>query len=419
MSQKSLGLGTTVGISLMAGIGLAAITMVTHTQPAQACGGFFCNGGGGGGPTPVVQAAERVIFEQRADGKVRAYVQIRYDQVGGPPIGFSWIIPVTGVPEVGIAEAATFDQLDAATAPQFRFINNASPVASGGSGGCGSSTGDFASASGARSFGAEGVMDVDGVTVWGTSRVGNYETATISGERTEDLLEWLELNGYDIPEAASEIIGEYVEEGHLFVAFKYDPIGPGTGTLDPVVLTYEGDKPCVPIRITSIASTPILDIMVMAFGNRRSATEGGFATTEPDYDAIRPDFTMGTNTTYAVEVLRSIEDAGGRAFVTEYAAPTEEVSGVSDREAQALLDRNAFVTRFYTRLTPEAMTVDPEFIFPGGDAVARLHVIDITPRTASASASTGALRFAMAPFALGSATLAFLWRRRRRQQAAV
>lgn len=387
---------------------LAAGTWAVVPEPAEACGGFFCNGGGAG-PTPVVQAAERVIFEQRADGTVRAYVQIRYDQQGGPPIGFSWIIPVMDVPEVGIAEAATFDQLDTATAPQFRFISNAAPVASGGGGGGCSGSSSLAG----RSAGDEGgTMDVEGVMVWESARVGEYETATIGGDTAEQLLEWLDLNGYDIPAEAGDILGEYVAEGHLFVAFKYAPIGAGSGTLDPVVLTYRGEKPCVPLRITAIASTPVLDVMVLAFGPRRAMPEGSYLLTEPAYAAIRPDFSMATQTTYGTEVMRAIDAAGGRAFVTEYAAPSDSLGGLTDLEAQALVARNPYVTRFYTRLTPEAMTVDPEFVFPGGEDVARLHVIDITPPMARAGATTSPLRWAAGPGVLALAGLALLFRRR-------
>ncbi len=380
---------------------------------AEACGGFFCNGGGGTGPQPVVQAAERVIFEKDADGTIRAYVQIRYD--GNAPVGFSWVIPVLGLPEVGIADASTFDALDGATNPQFRFINRAavSPSSGGGGGGIGCGSADFASARGAE----DSAIDVEGVTVWDSTRVGDYETATLSGDSAADVINWLAANEYDIPAEAEPMIQQYVTEGHLFVAFKYDPIGVGTGTLDPIVLTYRGEKPCVPLRITAIASTPILDIMVMAFGEQRAMPEGGYALTEPDYDAIRTDPTAAGQTTYGVEVARAISEAGGRAFVTEYAAPTETIAdAITDVEAQAILARNAYVTRFYTRMDPADMTIDPEFVFPGGADVPRFHVIDITPVTASTGSTVSDLRFAAAPGLLLGAGIALFIRRRRRHR---
>jgi hypothetical protein len=259
-------------------------------------------------------------------------------------------------------------------------------------------------------------MDVDGVTVWEETRVGDYQTAILSGDTAEQLIEWLEANEYDIPPEAGSLIEDYVVEGHLFVAFRYEPIGVGSGTLDPVVLTYMGDKPCVPLRITAIASTPILDIMVLAFGPARAVPEGVYMSTEPDFDAVRPDVSAG-QTTYPIEVARAISDAGGRAFVTEYAALSETIaSGLTDIEAQAIVARNPYVTRFYTRMAPEDMTVDPEFVFPGGDDVPRFHVVDITPVSASAGATVSGLRYAVAPGLLAAAFVALVVRRSRRRR---
>jgi len=403
-------MGIAMGRSSLAGalVVVGAIASGWAPAPAHACGGFFCNGGGPSGPTPVVQAAERVVFEQRSDGRVRAYVQIQYQ---GAPVGFSWIIPVTAVPEVGVAEAAFFDELDAATSPQFRFVSGSTVLSSGGSGGgCGDSA-DRSTA--APSFGGgDGTMEVDEVHVWGSSRVGDYETATISGDSAEALRTWLTANGYDIPEAAEATIADYVAEGHLFVAFRYEPLSEATGTLQPIVLTYTGGNPCVPIRITAIASNPVLDVMILAFGARRAAPASAYAVTEPDYQAIRPDTTMGTLTTYGTEVLRSITLAGGRAFITEFAGESSALAGVTNVEARALIARAPYVTRFYTRLTPEVMTVDPEFEFPGGPDVGRLHVIDLTPPTSRAD-TRSELRYATAPAVLGVAAFALGWRKRR------
>lgn len=379
--------------------------------PASACGGFFCDSGPGGGQTPVVQAAERVIFERLEDGRVRTYVQIRYQQAGTAPIGFSWIIPVMSVPEVGIADAATFNEIDTASAPQFRFVNNARPVASGGGGGACGSADAFGAPTAAGRAGED--AEVPGVMVWEETRVGDYETATISGETADQLLEWLELNDYDIPELAADVIGDYVAEGHLFVAFRYDPIGQGTGTLDPVVLTQEADKPCVPIRITAIASQPILDVVIFAFGPERASPEGSYVEVVPDYPSIRQDFSAPTLTTYADEVDRAVGRGGDHAWVVEFAGDSSSLTAINDVEARAITARNPYLTRFYTRFRPDTMTIDPEFEYTGGEDVSRLHVIDITADFAAAQPRESGLRYAAAPALLATSVLALLWRRRR------
>lgn len=398
---------------------LAALAMGQLLSPstAQACGGFFCNGGPAGPTqTPVVQAAERVIFEQRDGGEVRAYVQIQYDQQGGAPIGFSWVVPVMNVPELGVADEALFDQLDSATSPQFRFINNAAPSFSGG--GSAACTGDSASpargSGGSPDFSSED--PISGVTVWDASRIGDYETAVISGETAEGILGWLAANDFDIPESAMDVIGHYVFTGHVFAAFRFNPIDPGSGTLPPVVITYRGAKPCVPVKITAIASLPVLDVMVLAFGDERSAPTDEYTEAVPDYDSIRVDGSTATQTTYTDEVDLAIDRAGGHAFVIEHAGQTATLEGLTDPEALALVARNSYVTRLYTRLTPEQMDIDPEFEFVGGEDVNRLHVVDITPSTASL-APTSDMRFAHGPAWLVAATALLGFRRRRRHGA--
>src|SRR5688572_17866542 len=65
---------------------VAPILMIglAHAADALACGGFFCS------QTPVLQTAERVIFEIDGD-QITAYVQLQYQ--GNDP-NFAWIVPV-------------------------------------------------------------------------------------------------------------------------------------------------------------------------------------------------------------------------------------------------------------------------------------------------------------------------------------
>jgi hypothetical protein len=406
-----------IGVSALAAI--AAIAL--WPEPAAACGGFMCNGGGAVGPTPVVQAGERVMFEERDDGTIRAYVQIRYQQ--GAPVGFSWLVPVMGVPELGVADPATFDQLDNASSPQFRFVNNTGFTGGGGGGGAG-----CAAASGDAARGATGGVpeagdaDDGGIRVWNESRVGDYTTAIIAGESGEAVRGWLLDNGYDIPERASEIIDHYVYTNHRFAAFRYDPLDASDGTLPPITITYDGSKPCVPIKITAIASVPVLDVMVLAFGDGRTVPDpaGEYVEIVPDYQSIRTDFTTPTQTTYFEEVDLAVEEAGGHGWIVEHASSTTMLEGLTDPEAIALASNNAYVTRFYTRMTPDQMDVDPEFVFTGDYAdVNRLHVIDLNAMTASADTGGAAsgLRYAgAAPFGLaGFALFVRRFRRRRRR----
>jgi hypothetical protein len=65
---------------------------------------------------------------------------------------------------------------------------------------------------------------------------------------------------------------------------------------------------------------------------------------------------------YRTLVSQTADKLGGRAFVTEYAGPTSNLAA-SDPALTALLRQYPYMTRVYTRISPEEMTVDPVFTF--------------------------------------------------------
>ena len=79
---------------------------------AEACGGLFCSAA-----NPVNQAAERIIFSfDKPNKKVTAVVEILYQ---GPSEKFAWVLPVPGIPEVGVSTGTLLDRLQSATNPTY------------------------------------------------------------------------------------------------------------------------------------------------------------------------------------------------------------------------------------------------------------------------------------------------------------
>jgi hypothetical protein len=98
--------------SLLAGCVGAGLLAVLPAAPVQACGGLFCSAA-----TPVNQAAERIIFSHdKAQKKVTAVVEILYQ---GPSEKFAWVLPVPGIPQVGVSTSALLDRLQTATNPTY------------------------------------------------------------------------------------------------------------------------------------------------------------------------------------------------------------------------------------------------------------------------------------------------------------
>ncbi|MEO0324168.1 MAG: DUF2330 domain-containing protein [Myxococcota bacterium] len=426
--------------------------MVLIPARAAACGGLFCSGGG----TQVVnQVAERILFVKRPDGRTTAVVEIQYQ---GPAPDFAWVLPVPGTPEVGVSSTVAFDRLQQRTNPSYRLAvrgNACSPVptASGcavpaSSGGAGGATVDAGVA-------FEGT---DPVTIVDRGTVGPYDYVTLSVQpEMEDpadvAVEWLEANDYDVTALGPEVLRPYLVMGMNLMAFRLTK-GSDTGSIRPLMLTYESEQPMIPIRPTAVAAERDMGILVWVTGPSRAlpATYRHLVLNEAalDWRAI--------GTSYARYVGNAANEAGGHGFVTEYAAPTEALppapelpmelrdpeawGGLGDAEAieqvlrmlnnafsrvfgvegvqdviedyvplppdvdarsvlfcatcvldpgrlegfdlaaflaaldaevlapvvefEALLAEQPYLTRLFTTLSPEEMTVDPEFAFATG-----------------------------------------------------
>ena len=331
-----------------------------------ACGGFFCSS------TPVDQEAERIIFVQEDEQHVRSIVEIQYQ---GDPDAFAWVVPVPSVPELDTFYASAFNALDLATQPQFVLPPECQQL------------NDFASAGGA--------VDEDGeapppgeVTVLDRKVVGPFDTATIESQDPRALIEWLRTNGFRIPEAMEPFIALYTAEGMKFVAMKLLP-GEGTDSIKPISMRYASSNPAVPLRLTSIAALLEMGVKIWILGDGRFGPQNVPAVDIADNELRFDLWTYQSN--YVPLVARKVDALRGPAFVTELATGTEALAAqvrdgfVPDwaeqevRDGQAalaeLLTDHPYLTRLYTRVSPEEMFIDPVFgRVPGGD-VSNVHTL--------------------------------------------
>jgi hypothetical protein len=401
-------------------LGLASSWLVPDS--ALACGGFFQ------GPIEervVNQNAERIVFS-RTEDSVSAYIQIRYE---GDPADFAWIIPVMTRPQLDVADPALFDVLDWYTAPTFRFPR---PGGGGGGGGGGLEFGCGGSASrgmdgGDDDMGGDADADGDTVAVWGEENVGPFSTAVITADEPEDLTRWLEDHEYRIPEEGYGIIAEYVEEGYFFVAVRLQADA-GTDLIQPLVITYQGTEPCVPLRLTQVAAVPDLPVYVWIVADEQAYPYNYARAFVDDRQVVR---IPGGTTNYLDLVSEVVNAAGeGRAFVTEYAQPTERLPNLSQpfgdyyygptqegsQEAEDIVRSGDYITRLYTQIDPQEMTLDPIFEFDADLAdVSNIH--DLTEPGASAGLTPrrgSALAFALSGGAPIVIAIGLLFRRRRR-----
>jgi hypothetical protein len=335
---------------------LASAVVAGWSPPVLACGGMFCSSRPGAvisAPQPVDQNAERILFEVIGD-RVIAHIQIQY---AGGADEFAWVVPVPGVPEVDESTPALIPSVDQASTMTVRMPLSlpcdAPRVSSSGGGpscGCGSA-GDAASP---PSAGGRDLPGSSPVAVYGRSTTSNYEYAIIGAERSEDLVEWLQLNDYNVSDNMIPLMDPYSLSGMNFLALKLRD-GRTANEIAPLKITYRSHAPMIPIQLTAVAAQPLMGIIVMILSDRPYAPQN-FEAIEVDPNEIVYD-SMG-NTSYFEWVARKAAESNGTIFVTE-------LIGSESRFFVGTSSAHTTLSRYYTRLSPEHMTVDPVFV-PSG-----------------------------------------------------
>jgi hypothetical protein len=340
-----------LALVLAAGLALfAAASLGSEPTVARACGGLFCSS------TPVDQNAERIVFKVRADGRTDMIVQISYQ---GKAEDFAWLLPLGEPPtaqDLGVFPQAALNALDAQTGTVI------SP-------GCffGGAGGGIANAAGAQDAGT----GPRGVEVYVRAQIGNYEVAVIGSTDASASAEWLHENGFRLSDAMLGFLELYTAEGMKFLALKLLPDKEVTD-ITPFKLTLPGETPSIPLRLSAVAAEPEMGIVVWIFGSQRYEPANAQELTIDNAD-LRYDWNTGRSNWLSL-VARAADEVEGHGFVVENAQPVDNfrsfvqssfTTGEEQMKAQQalldLLEGTTYMTRLYTRLSPEEMTFDPVF----------------------------------------------------------
>jgi hypothetical protein len=296
--------------ALASGLALAGLPL-----PADACGGFFCR------TQPVDQAGEKILFVTDGD-HVDATIQIQFT---GQAKDFSWVVPLARRPlAYGVSSDEVFSLLGRNTMPNYRLDwkqaegncplmmeDRAQPV--------------FAAAPNTAADGAGSA-----VTVVEKGIVGNYDFSLLSSTDAGELEQWLKDNAYNVPADFDDKARTYIDGSFVFLALKLLE-GKTTGDLQPIRLKLDEQNPCVPIRLTAIAARPDMPIILYAFGTGRAVPRNyrhvrlnetllDWIGASPNFGGFSPGGGARLPTpNYNDVVNKSMNEAGGRGFVTELA----------------------------------------------------------------------------------------------------
>jgi hypothetical protein len=325
--------------------------------PALACGGLFTAQGA------VDQSIERMIFAVDP-GKVTLYEEINYS---GSASNFAWVLPVMSVPTIETAPMSLFSTLDRATAPTF-VEGEASP--------CG-----FSPNFGRNYAGAPAPQTH--VSVYGTGSVGPYAYNVIGSSDPQALVKWLQSNHYHVPDSTQSLIQPYIQAHMKFLALRLQPTA-GVQDITPIKLTESlatNTTPAqimIPLRLAAVATQPHTGILVWIFASSRFVPQNYQSVFLQDSQFTSDPYPGGN---YTQLVDSAVSHANGHAFITDYAQPTSSLYLNEPAELTNLKQSYSYVTRLYTRLSPDQMLLDPVFAAASGmPTVSNFHTV--TPRVA-------------------------------------
>jgi MYXO-CTERM domain-containing protein len=283
---------------------LTAFLWGVAPNEAEACGGCFA-------PNDSVT----VVTSHRMAVSISTTQTTLWDQIeyAGDPEDFVWVLPIQGEVLVELADNAFFEALSGVTTVNlqgtFPPLRTRCPDPCAGSfRGSPSSAADAGTAADSSTS----------VTVYGEAVVGPYETVTIGSEDPTALITWLQDNGYAVPDETLPMIAHYVEEGLNFSVLRLSP-NAGVNQMQPVRVTTPGMMPVFPLRMVGagVQDSVGLDLYIIAEGRYGAAN---FDVLEVDRSRLAYDWDT-SSFNYLDVFSDTLAEAGGRAWITEYAQP--------------------------------------------------------------------------------------------------
>ena len=227
----------------------------------------------------------------------------------GEASDFAWILPLPSVPELAVSHNDIFTRLQWATQPFFQLNFQEDD--------CG-----FPMVFRDDCPGCESIPTSadEGVEVVIQEQVGPYDTAVITSEDPQAIVDWLVDNGYQLGALGVPLLTPYVEDDFYFLALKL-AADQEVGDLQPIAMTYAAERPGIPIRLTAVATVPDLGVRAWVLADHRAIPENYLHV--KINEALIDWWSGGFN--YPDVVTQAADEAGGQAFVTDYAGPSSIV----------------------------------------------------------------------------------------------
>ncbi len=156
--------------------------------------------------------------------------------------------------------------------------------------------------------------------------VAEYQIVILSAKEATGLEDWLQLNGYKIPNDAQALLRPYIESGSKFFVAKVDPtkvnMVKGRAALSPLQFHYDSEEFSLPIRLGLANSSGKQDLIINILSDRRYEVANYKNVFIPTNFDVKRAVKTRFGEFYAALFDKTIE-ANPRAVVTEYAWDTQ------------------------------------------------------------------------------------------------
>src|SRR5262249_7017172 len=118
------------------------------------------------------------------------------------------------------------------------------------------------------------------------------------------------------------LIETYVSENKYFVALKLTN-GQDTKSIRPIILRFDAQAPCVPLRLTAIAASDDMRVNLWVLAPSRTVPQNYLEIT---LNMAKLDW-LGGGSNYDLLLKQAADEAGGNAFTAEYAGTARIMDG--------------------------------------------------------------------------------------------
>ena len=170
--------------------------------------------------------------------------------------------------------------------------------------------------------------DKFGVKIEAQFNVGEYQIVILSAEEANGLEAWLRANRYNIPAGAAGALAPYIREGMKFFVAKVDiekakRDADGTVMLSPLRFDYESATLRLPVRLGLLNAQGKQDLLIYLLHDKSRFEVANYPNVFiPSNLEVENEVRTRFGEFYTALFDATLEKAGGKAVVTEYAWQT-------------------------------------------------------------------------------------------------